>query len=141
MAETSTPTIVEEITHVRTGPFTINYHSDDFTGGLLNVELIEAPTRDNSATYLTHVTMGIVANANKVLVDANLTLIDGVGSEVFGPIQFCDSGTTIFSKDWKKPLKITDEKALDLKGSCATTGYQAACFVYIEYCTGDNPIS
>lgn len=141
MAETATPTIVQEITHVRTGPWAVNYYSDNFTAGTLNVELKAAPTRANSATYLTHVTMGIVENTQKVLVDAHLILVDGVGSEVFGPVQFCDSGTTIFSKDFKYPLKITDEKALDLTGVCAATGYQAACFVYIEGFTGDKPIS
>lgn len=142
MATTNTPTIVQEITHVRTGPFTVNYHSDDFTGGALNAELIAAPTRGNSATYLTHVSMGLVSNAaQKYISDANLTLVDGVGDEMFGPVQLQANGQSTFSKDFSKPMKVTDNKALDVTGLGADTGYQPACWVFIEYYTGDKPIS
>jgi len=143
MAGTTTPTITGDGTYPieRSAPWAVNYYSAEFVAGSLNVELKAAPTRSNSATYITHVTMGIVASTiNKVLVDASLTLVDGAGSEVFGPVQFCDSGTTVFSKDFSKPLKITDEKALDLTGVCPTTGYQSACFVFIEGFTGDKPL-
>ena len=140
MAELDTPKIVEEITHVRTGPWAVNYYGTCTAGGLA-AELKAAPTRASSATYLTHVTMGIVSDANHILTDARFTLVDGVGDEVFGPVQFCDSGQTLFSKDFKHPLKITDGKALDLSVSCPAGSYQASCFVYIEGYTGDNPIT
>jgi len=138
---TTTPKIVEEITHSRTGPFAINYHSPDFTAGSLNAELIAAPTRSGSATYLTHVTMGIVRNAaNDILVDARISIVDGGGSVSFGPVQLTGEYTT-FSKDFSKPLKITDKKAVDVLGSAVNGSYQAACFVYAEYYTGDNPLT
>lgn len=139
MAELDTPKLVEEITHVRTGPWAVNYYGTCIAGSLA-AELKAAPTRVNSAIYLTHVTMGIVSDANHILSDARLTLIDGSGDEVFGPVQFCDSGQTTFLKDFTKPLKITDNKALDLSVACAAGSYQASCFVYIEGFTGDSPI-
>lgn len=142
MAGTTTPTITGDGTYPieRSAPWAVNYYSADFIAGSLNAELKAAPTRDNSALYIEHVTMGLVENTQKVIVDCNLTLVDGVGEEAFGPVQFCDSGTTIFSKDFTDPLKITDKKALDLTGVCAATGYQAACFVFVEGFTGDKPL-
>ena len=141
MAETNTPKIVEEITHVRTGPFTVNYHSDDFEDGDLNIELIAAPVRTNSATYLTHVSMGIVRNEEQSFISAAaLTLVDGVGDEMFGPVQLQPGGQSTFSKDFSKPMKVTDNKALDLTGLGADTGYQPACWIFVEYYTGDAPI-
>ena len=142
MAETNTPTIVEEITHVRTGPFTVNYHSDDFSGGALNAELIAAPTRPNSATYITHVSMGLVRNSGQNYIsDAYIMLIDGVGDEMFGPVQLQSNGQSTFSKDFSKPMKVTDNKALDITGAGPTGTYQSACWVYVEYYTGTDPIS
>jgi len=140
MAST-TPTIVDEITHVRTGPFAVNYYSADFIAGSLAAEIIPAPTRDNSAIYLTHVTMGIVANTSDITIDAHLTLLDGNGESVFGPVQFQANGQTTLSKDFTKPLKITNKKALDISGAGENGAYQAACFVFVEYYTGDSPLT
>ena len=139
MAELDTPKLVEEITHVRTGPWAVNYYGT-CVGGSLAAELKAAPTRPNSATYLTHVTMGIVSDANHIMSDGKLTLIDGSGDEVFGPVQFTADGQQLFSKDFKYPLKITDNKALDLSAACAA-GYQASCFVFVEGFTADGPIT
>ena len=50
----------------------------------------------------------------------------------------------VFSKGNKGlQLKITDNKALDLSGLSAGKGggYYTAAFVYIEYYTGDKPIT
>jgi hypothetical protein len=140
--ETTTPTITGDGTYPIeiSAPWAVNHHSSNFSSGILNDELKAAPTRDGSALYLTHVTMGIVENTSRVLVDANLDLLDGNGESVFGPVQFVTDGTTVFSKDFSKPLKITDKKALDVSGRCATTGYQAACWVYVEGFTGDKPL-
>ncbi len=141
MAVTDTPKIVEEITHVRTGPWAVNYLSSDFA--TLNIELKTAPTRANSATYLTHVTMSLVETASQgYVIDCKLRLIDGVGDTAFGPIQLTARGQSTFSKDFTKPLKITDNKALDLYGTSAGkgAGYYTACFVFIEGFTGDAPI-
>ena len=141
MTVRNTPKIVEEITHVRTGPWAVNYLSSDFA--TLNYELQAAPTRTNSATYITHVTMGLVETASQgYVIDCKLRLFDGVGDTVFGPIQLNADGQTTFSKDFTKPLKITDNKALDLLGTSVRkgTGYYTACFVFIEGYTGDAPI-
>jgi len=142
MAEFNTPKIVETITHVRTGPWAVNYVSDAFLN--LNVELKAAPTRTNSATYLTHITIGIIKtdgpNPGAYLIDTKFTLHDGVGAEVFGPVQLQAQGNGVFSKDFKYPLKITDNRALDLSGA-VEGGYYSSCFVYIEGFTGDAPIS
>ena len=140
MADTSAPKIIEEITHARTGPFAVNYYSDDFVAGGLAAELIAAPSRTNSATYLTHISMGMVMNAAGWTYDCNIKLIDGAGVTVFGPVQFETSGQTTFSKDFTKPLKVTDNKALDIQG-ISRSGYEPACWVYAEYYTGDEPIT
>lgn len=140
MAGTTTPIIVNEVTHVRTGPWAVNLHSADFVAGVLNEELKAAPTRPNSATYITHLSMGVVKkDATGFTNDCNLSLIDGAGINVFGPVSFETSGQTTFSKDFKYPLKITDNKALDVLGSCRS-GYEPAAWVYIEGWTGDKPI-
>jgi len=139
MAERDTPKVVNEITHVRTGPWAVNYHSGDFKN--LNYELKAAPTGSNTATYLTHVTMGLVGDSMwGYLIDTKLTLIDGIGDEVFGPIQLQAQGTGLFSKDFRYPLKITDNKALDLSGVNDKGGYYTSCFVFIEGFTAQDPI-
>ena len=119
----------------------VNY-SGNFVAHALNVELKAAPTRAGSASYLTHVTMGITRNPTFTnhTPDGRLTLVDGGGVEVFGPIQFEEKGQTLMSKDFKYPLKLTNKKALDLTGAGAGSGYQASCFVYIEGFTGDKPL-
>jgi len=143
MAEKDTPVLVEEITHVRTGPFAVNYHSDDFNLGVLNVEIIAAPTRTNSATYITHVSMGIILNeANDYIQDAELTILDGTGDEMFGPVLLQSDGQSTFSKDFTKPMKVTNNKAVDVYGYNPLAGnYQPACWVYVEYYTGDAPLT
>lgn len=135
----STPTEVKEITHVRTGPWAVNYSSGNFTAGSLAAELKAAPA-SNGATYITHVTMGIVADTSDIIVDANITLIDGSGDTLFGPIQLESNGQSMFSKDFKRPVKVTDNKALDVQGAAVNGAYQAAVFVYIEGFTGYKPI-
>lgn len=143
MAGTTTPTITGDGTYPveKSAPWAVNYYSANFIGGGLNAELKAAPTRDGSALYLTHVTMGIVRDSTYgVITDAHLRLVDGAGSDAFGPIQLQSDGQSTFSKDFSKPLKITDKKALDLSGVCATGTYQAACFVFVEGFTGDKPL-
>jgi len=118
----------------------LNY-SDTFVAHALNVELKAAPTRDNSALYITHVTMGIIRNPvfTNHTPDGRLTLVDGAGINIFGPIQFEENGQTNMSKDFKHPMKVTDKKALDLTGAGKGSGYQASCMVYVEGFTGDKP--
>jgi hypothetical protein len=142
MAETiTTPKIVEEITHVRTGPWAVNYQSGIWIIASLAAELKAASTRTNSALYVTHVTMGVLAGTSGIVTDIQLRLADGTGDVVFGPVRLTDKGTTVFSKDFEYPLKITDNKALDLGGTSGGNGYKPACFVYVEGYIGDAPIT
>jgi len=140
----STPTLTGKSTHpieVNANRWAVNFHSDDFGAGGLNEEIKAAPSGTGRATYLTHVTMGIVADSVKGYeIDCKLSLIDGAGSTVFGPIQFQAQGTSHVQKDFDPPLKITDEKALDCTGVYGGGGYDTACFVYIEGFTGDKPL-
>lgn len=143
MADTTTPFLAGpgSMPVERTAPWAVNYSSDAFKD--LNVELKAAPARSNSATYLTHVTMGIIKtyapNPGLYLIDTKLTLIDGAGDTAFGPIQLQAQGSGLFSKDFNPPLKITNNKALDLDGATGSN-YYSSCFVYIEGFTGDKPL-
>ena len=124
-------------------PWAVNFHSADFGGGGLDEELKAAPTREGSALYLTHVTMGLVAGlVDSYVIDARVSLMDGAGDTAFGPIQL-QVGGDIFKKDWPKdaPLKITDKQALDCAGVYAGGIYDSAVFVYVEGFTGDAPIT
>jgi len=142
MAETlTTPKVVDEITHVRTGPWAVNYTSGTWIGTGLAAELKAAPTRTNSAIYLTHVSMGVLKGTSDYVSPIQLSIADGNGENVFGPVHLAPTGTTTFSKDFSKPLKITDNKALDVSGSGGSGSYKAACFVYVEGYTGDGPLT
>lgn len=124
-------------------PWAVNFLSDDFGAGGVNEELKVAPTRAGSALYLTHVTMCLVADSVKgYLIDAKVSLVDGVGDTAFGPIQLQAQGGGIFQKDWPKdaPLKITDKKALDCVAAYGGGSYDSAILVYVEGFTGDVPI-
>jgi len=120
----------------------INFPSDDFAGGGLNEELKAAPTRSNSAHYLTHVTMGVSANATAgYVMNTKVSLVDGAGVTVFGPIQFQSQGQTAISRELNPPIKLTDGKALDCSATSGGAGsYQGACFVYVEGFTADSPL-
>jgi len=140
----TTPVIVDNgLTPIaKSEPWAINYHSADFGGGgaNLNTEMKAAPGTDK-ATYITHVTMGLVGDSvNDYLIDCKLSLVDGAGTNTFGPIQLQAQGNGLFSKDFDLPWKITDNKALDLSGVGAAGSYATACFVYIEGFTGQKPI-
>ncbi len=137
----ATPTLTGDGNHPIevNAPFAVNFKSDAFVAGSLAAELKAAPTRDGSAIYLTHVTMSIVKNVNRVQ-DTALTLVGGDGAALFGPIQLQENGKGIFSKDFRHPLKVSDKKALDLSGAGPGGGYQTAAFVYVEGFIGDSPI-
>lgn len=120
----------------------LNFPSDDFDSGGLDEELKAAPTRNNSALYLTHVTMGTVDSAvSGYTMDARISLVDGNGDIVYGPIQFQSQGQTNMTKDFDPPLKITDNQALDCVAvSGGDAAYQGAVMVYVEGFTGDSPL-
>lgn len=121
----------------------LNFPSADYGAAGLNEELKAAPTGAGRALYLTHVTIGTRDNAAAgYTMDARVSLVDGIGDTVFGPIQLQSQGTTTIQKDFDPPLKITDNKALDCVAAAAsaTAMYAAACLVYVEGFTGDKPL-
>jgi len=119
----TTPTLVNEIPTARSGPFSFNNDEDDGTPA---VECVATPGA-GKALYLTHVT--IAGRTSDVAV----TLQDEDGTVLFGPIQCQADGGSILVKDWKYPLKLTDNKALDVLG---TNG--VAFTIYGEYFIGQT---
>lgn len=109
----------------RSGPWAVN---DDETDAVPPVPLKDAPGT-GKALYLTHVTMSGRTN------DVAITLQDEDDNVLFGPIQMQADGGGVFTKDWKHPLKLIDDKALEV---VATDG--EAFTIYVEGFTGQAPI-
>ncbi len=109
----------------RSGPFSFNNDEDDAD---IAVQCVATPGA-GKALYLTHVTM------SGRLTDVAIILQDEDGVVLFGPIQMQENGGGNFAKDWEHPLKLTDNKALDV---FATNGQ--AFTLYGEYFIGQAPI-
>ncbi len=109
-----------------TGPLSFNNDEDDAS----TAQQCIATPGAGKALYLTSVTYsGITA-------DIAITLRDAVaGTVLFGPIQMQADGGGLFTKDWKNPLKLTDNKALFVFASAAS-----AFTIYGEYFIGQAPI-
>ena len=119
-----------------------NYHSADLTAAGATQELKATPGA-GKALYLTHVTMGIVDNAAQgYLIDNVITLKDGDGTVLLGPIQMQQQGGGLYSRDWPEdaPLKLTDSKALNGFVDRTAGSYNTAAFIYVEGFTGQSPI-
>lgn len=100
-------------------------------------ELKAAPTRANSALYLKHLTISAHKSALSGLIqDVKVTLQDKDGTVLYGPIQMQSDGDSTFTKDWKDPLKLIDNKALYVFGNIGG----ASVTVYVEGFTGDVPL-
>ena len=121
----TTPTLVNELPIARSGPFSFDNDEDDADAA---VECVATPGA-GKAIYLTSVTI-----AGRT-TDVAVTLQDEDGTVLFGPIQCQADGGSIMTKDWKYPLKLTDNKALDV---FATNG--VAFTIYGEYFIGQAPI-
>ena len=121
----TTPTLVAELPYPRSGPFAFNNEEDDGTPA---VECVAAPGA-GKAIYLTHVTI------SGTTTDVAVTLQDEDDTVLFGPIQCQADGGSILTKDWKYPLKLTDNKALEVLG----TNGVAFC-LYGEYYIAQSPI-
>jgi len=110
----------------RTGPYSFNNDEDDANGAA--VELVATPGA-GKAIYLKSVTIsGITA-------DIAITIRDEDDTVLFGPVQMQADGGGLFTKDWKNPLKLTDNKALEVYASAAS-----AFTIYGEYFIGQKPI-
>lgn len=81
------------------------------------------------AIYLKHITM------SGRTTDVAITLQDEDGTVLYGPIQMQADGGGNFTKDWKDPLKLIDNKALYV----FATNSQAFT-LYGEYFIGQAPI-
>lgn len=121
----TTPTIVEELPIARSGPFAFNNDEDDANGAA--VSCITAPGA-GKAIYLTNIVISGRA------ADLAITLRDGDTNVLFGPIQMQDGGSP-FTKDWKYPIKLTDDTGLYVYASAAS-----AFTLYGEYMIGQAPI-
>lgn len=124
----TTPTLIGDgqMPEARTGPLSFNNDEGDGTPAM---ELVAAPGV-GKAIYLTHVTM------SGRTTDVAITLQDEDGAVLFGPMQMQADGGGNFSKDWPNPLKLTDNKALDVFATNAQ-----AFTVYGEYFIGQAPIT
>lgn len=105
-----------------------NNDEDDANGAA--VDCVDAPGT-GKAVYVTSITI------SGRTADIAITLEDGDGADLFGPIQMQDGGSP-FTKDWPKdsPLKVTDNKALSVYASAAS-----AFTIYGEYFIGQAPIN
>ena len=122
----TTPTLVNELPIARSGPFSFNNDEDDATPA---AECVATPGA-GKAIYVTSVT---IAGST---TDVAVTLQDEDDTVLFGPIQCQADGGSIMTKDWKYPLKLTDNKALEV---LATNG--VAFTIYGEYFIGQAPIA
>ena len=107
------------------GPYSFNNDEGDATPA---VECVAAPGAGN-AIYLTSITI------SGIVVDVAVTIQDEDATVLYGPIQMQTDGDGLFTKDWKNPLKLTDNKALEV---LATNG--VAFTLYGEYFIGQKPV-
>ena len=98
----TTPTLVAELPYPRSGPFAFN---DDNTDADVATILVAAP----GAGYAIYLTNIVISGRT---VDVAVTLRDGDTDPLFGPIQCQADGGSLFSKDWKYPMKLTDNTGL-----------------------------
>ena len=127
-----TPTIVDSALYpiAVINPFAVNYYVAE---GDPAIELVEAPTGVGEAIYVTHVSMSLYTILGG---DVKITLQDEDGLVLFGPIQMQENGSSVFQKDWDNPMKVPDNKALDVFGNVG----QVAFWIYVEGFIGDKPI-
>lgn len=111
---------------VRGAPLCFNNDEGD---GDTAVICVDAPGA-GKAIYITHVTM------SGRTTDVAITLQDEGGTVLFGPIQMQDSGGSNFTKDWKHPLKLIDDKALYVFATA-----DQSFTLYCEYFIGQAPIT
>ncbi len=111
---------------INAGPM-LSFNNDEGDADVA-VQCVATPGA-GKAIYLAHVTM------SGRTTDVAITLQDEDGTVLYGPIQMQENGGGNFTKDWKDPLKLTDDKALYV---FATNGQ--AFTLYGEYFIGQAPI-
>ncbi len=120
----TTPTLIGDgqMPVSRTGPLSFNNDEDDANGAA--VELVATPGA-GKAIFLTSVTI------SGRTADIAITLQDEDATVLFGPVQMQADGGGNFTKNWPNPLKLIDNKALDVFASAAS-----AFTIYGEYFIG-----
>jgi hypothetical protein len=121
----------------KSAPWAVNDHVSG-VGAVGNEELRTAPGA-GKASYLTHVTIGGI-DGNLGFIDVAVTLVDGAGTNILGPIECQRNGDNFYQKDFDPPLKVTDNKALDATITGGGATYKAAVLIYVEGFTGQKPI-
>lgn len=111
----------------RSGPLAFNNDENDANSSA--VDCVTAPGA-GKAIYLEHITI------SGRLADIEITIQDGDGNVLYGPMQWQADGSIPFKKDWEDPLKLTDNKALSVYASAAS-----AFTLYGKYFIGQAPIS
>lgn len=111
---------------INVGPrLSFNNDEDDATPA---VELVATPGA-GKAIYITSLTF------SDRTTDVAVTIQDEDANVLFGPIQLQADGNGLFTKDFTYPLKVADNKALEV---LATNG--VAFTVYGEYFIGQAPV-
>lgn len=107
----------------------LSFNNDEDDANSVAIQCVATPGA-GKALYLTHITI------SGRTVDVAISLWDAVtGTVLFGPIQLQADGGGNFIKNWKHPLKLTDNKALFVKADAAE-----AFTIYGEYFIGQAPI-
>ena len=122
----TTPTLVAELPFPRSGPFAFNNEEDDANAAA--IICIAAPGAAK-AIYLTNI---VISGRT---ADIAITLRDGDTTVLFGPIQCQGDGSSLFVKDFKYPMKLTDNTGLYVYASAAS-----AFTLYGEYYIAQSPI-
>lgn len=112
-------------------PWAVNYYVEE---GDPAVEIKAAPTGAGKALYITHMIIGLATRLTGLNVA--VTLQDEDANVLFGPIQLERNGQGLFTKHWNSPMKLVDNKALDVFGNVGQTAFT----IYIEGFTGDKPL-
>lgn len=107
---------------INVGPM-LSFNNDE-DDAVPAVELVAAPGL-GKAIYIRSLTF------SDRTVDVAVTIQDEDANVLFGPIQLQADGSGLFTKDFKDPLKVIDNKALEV---LATNG--VAFTVYGEYFIG-----
>ena len=109
---------------VRLAPWAVN------SGSLSATTTLKAAPGAGQALYLTAV---VISGAKS---DVGVTLQDGDGTVLLGPVEMQADGGSLFTKRFRHPIKLVDNKAL----VAASDSEQDSFVVFVEGFTGQSPI-
>lgn len=119
----STPTIVDEIPFKGKAPWAINGNEADASTA---IEIKAAPGAGKSL-YITAVLITCDDD------DADPVLQDEDDNLLFGPFYAKAAGPIVVSKEFKRPIKLVSNKALELKAAAA-----GSISVWVEGATAED---